>query len=123
MIEVLKALKNEFKALDIPYSYDDWETDVVLPYFVGDLSEVTTNNEDGKREFSFTLTGEDMDSYTNLYRVVEILKNTYKQSKKIKLDNGLMVMIYNRTFNVPVEVERVKRTQTEFTIYLWESEN
>ena len=123
MIEVLKALKNEFKALDIPYSYDEWETDVVLPYFVGDLSEVTTNNEDGKREFSFTLTGEDMDSYTNLYRVVEILKNTYKQSKKIKLDDGLMVMIYNRTFNVPVEVERVKRTQTEFTIYLWESEN
>ena len=123
MIEVLKALKNEFKALDIPYSYDDWETDVVLPYFVGELSEVTTNNEDGKREFSFTLTGEDMDSYTNLYRVVEILKNTYKQSKKIKLDDGLMVMIYNRTFNVPVEAERVKRTQTEFTIYLWESEN
>ena len=123
MIEVLKALKNEFKGLDIPYSYDDWETDVVLPYFVGELSEVTTNNEDGKREFSFTLTGEDMDSYTNLYRVVEILKNTYKQSKKIKLDDGLMVMIYNRTFNVPVEAERVKRTQTEFTIYLWESEN
>lgn len=123
MIEVLKALKNEFKALDIPYSYDDWETDVVLPYFVGDLSEVTTNNEDGKREFSFTLTGEDMDSYTNLYRVVEILKNTYKRSKKIKLDDGLMVMIYNRTFNVPVEAERVKRTQTEITIYLWESEN
>lgn len=123
MIEVLKALKNEFKALDIPYSYDNWETDVVLPYFVGELSEVTTNNEDGKREFSFTLTGEDMDSYTNLYRVVEILKNTYKQSKKIKLDDGLMVMIYNRTFNVPVEAERVKRTQTEFTIYLWESEN
>ena len=123
MIKVLKALKNEFKALDIPYSYDNWETDVVLPYFVGELSEVTTNNEDGKREFSFTLTGEDMDSYTNLYRVTEILKNTYKQSKKIKLDDGLMVMIYNRTFNVPVEAERVKRTQTEFTIYLWESEN
>ena len=122
MIEVLKALKNEFKALDVPYSYDDWETDVVLPYFVGDLSEVTTNNEDGKREFSFTLTGEDMDSYTNLYRVVEILKNTYKQSKKIKLDDGLMVMIYNRTFNVPVEAERVKRTQTEFTLYVWEEE-
>lgn len=123
MIEVLKALKNEFKGLDIPYSYDNWETDVVLPYFVGELSEVTTNNEDGKREFSFTLTGEDMDSYTDLYRVTEILKNTYKQSKKIKLDNGLMVMIYNRTFNVPVDGERVKRVETEFTIYLWESEN
>ena len=122
MMELLKALKNEFKALDIPYSYDEWQTDVTLPYFVGELSEITTNDEDGKREFSFILTGEDMDSYIDLYRVTEILKNTYKQSKKIKLDTGLMVMIYNRTFNVPVDGERVKRTQTQFTIYLWEME-
>ena len=122
MMELLKALKNEFKALDIPYSYDEWQTDVTLPYFVGELSEITTNDEDGKREFSFILTGEDMDSYIDLYRVTEILKNTYKQSKKIKLGTGLMVMIYNRTFNVPVDGERVKRTQTEFTIYLWEEE-
>ena len=122
MIEVLKALKNEFKRLNIPYSYDEWGKDVELPYFIGELSEITTNDEDGKREFSFILTGEDVDTYTNLYRVTEILKKEYKQSKKIKLDTGLMVMNYNRTFNVPVDGERVKRTQTEFTIYLWEEE-
>ena len=122
MIEVLKALKNEFKRLNIPYSYDEWGKDVELPYFIGELSEITTNDEDGKREFSFILTGEDVDTYTNLYRVTEILKKEYKQSKKIKLDTGLMVMAYNRTFNVPVDGERVKRTQTEFTIYLWEEE-
>ena len=67
MIEVLKALKNEFNALDIPYSYDEWGKDVELPYFIGELSEITTNDEDGKREFSFILTGEDVDTYTNLY--------------------------------------------------------
>lgn len=122
MIEVLKALKNEFKRLNIPYSYDEWGKDVELPYFIGELSEITTNDEDGKREFSFILTGEDVDTYTNLYNKIEILKKEYKQSKKIKLDTGLMVMTYNRTFNVPVDGERVKRTQTEFTIYLWEEE-
>ena len=122
MIEVLKALKNEFKRLNIPYSYDEWGKDVELPYFIGELSEITTNDEDGKREFSFILTGEDVDTYTNLYRVTEILKKEYKQSKKIKLDTGLMVMAYNRTFNVPVDGERVKRTQTEFTLYVWEEE-
>lgn len=122
MIEVLKALKNEFKRLNIPYSYDEWGKDVELPYFIGELSEITTNDEDGKREFSFILTGEDVDTYTNLYRVTEILKKEYKQSKKIKLDTGLMVMNYNRTFNVPVDGERVKRTQTEFTLYVWEEE-
>ena len=122
MIEVLKALKNEFNALDIPYSYDEWGKDVELPYFIGELSEITTNDEDGKREFSFILTGEDVDTYTNLYNKIEILKKEYKQSKKIKLDTGLMVMTYNRTFNVPVDGERVKRTQTEFTLYVWEEE-
>ena len=122
MIEILKALKNEFKRLNIPYSYDEWGKDVELPYFIGELSEITTNDEDGKREFSFILTGEDVDTYTNLYNKIEILKKEYKQSKKIKLDTGLMVMTYNRTFNVPVDGERVKRTQTEFTIYLWEEE-
>ena len=122
MIEVLKALKNEFKRLNISYSYDEWGKDVELPYFIGELSEITTNDEDGKREFSFILTGEDVDTYTNLYNKIEILKKEYKQSKKIKLDTGLMVMTYNRTFNVPVDGERVKRTQTEFTLYVWEEE-
>ena len=122
MIEVLKALKNEFKRLNIPYSYDEWGKDVELPYFIGELSEITTNDEDGKREFSFILTGEDVDTYTNLYNKNEKMKKEYKQSKKIKLDTGLMVMTYNRTFNVPVDGERVKRTQTEFTLYVWEEE-
>lgn len=122
MIGVLKTLKNEFKRLGIPYSYDEWGKDVELPYFVGDLIEVPTFNEDGKREFTFTLTGDDVDTYTNLYKVTEILKKEYKQSKTIMLDNGLIKIIYNKTINVPIDNERIKRVETEFTIYLWESE-
>ncbi len=122
MIDVLKALKNEFKSLKIPYSYDEWGKDVELPYFVGDLIEVPTFNEDGKREFTFTLTGDDVDTYTNLYNITEILRREYKQSKTIMLDNGLIKIIYNKTINVPIDNERIKRTETEFTIYLWESE-
>lgn len=122
MMVLLKTLKNDLKSLNIPYSYDEWNKDVELPYFVGELSEIPTNDEDGKREFSFILTGEDVDTYSNLYKYTEILKTEYKQSKKITLDNGVMVIIYNRTFNIPVEAERIKRTQTEFTIYLWETE-
>ena len=45
--------------------------------FTGELSEITTNDEDGKREFSFILTGEDVDTYTNLYNKIEILKKEY----------------------------------------------
>ena len=122
MIEVLKSIKTEFNRLNIPYSFDNWNIDVELPYFVGELSEILTNDEDGKREFTFTLTGEDVDTYLNLYEITENLKKEYKQSKKITLDTGIMVMTYNRTINIPVEDERIKRTQSEFTIILWEKE-
>ncbi len=122
MIEILKALKNEFKRLKIPYSYDDWGTDVKLPYFVGELDEITTNDEDGKREFSFTLTGEDVDTYTNLYKTTEILKKEYKQSKKIKCDGGYIVISYDNTMTIPVDLPSIKRIQIKFTIYLWEEE-
>lgn len=122
MIEVLKALKIELDNLEIPYCFDNWGKDVIIPYFVGELDEVNTVDEDGKREFIFTLTGEDIDSYTRLYQYTEVLKKTYKQSKKISLDSGNMVMIYNRTINIPVDADRIKRTETEFTIYLWEKE-
>lgn len=122
MIEILKAIKNELKTLKIPYSFDNWGKDVELPYFVGELDEIQTLDEDGKREFLFTLTGEDVDTYTKLYKYTEILRETYKQSKKVSLSNGAMIISYNRTINVPVDSERVKRTQTEFTIYMWETE-
>ena len=122
MIEILKAIKNELKTLKIPYSFDNWGKDVELPYFVGELDEIQTLDEDGKREFLFTLTGEDVDTYTKLYKYTEILRKTYKQSKKVSLSNGTMAISYNRTINVPVDSERVKRTQTEFTIYMWETE-
>lgn len=122
MINVLKALKNEFKRLKIPYSYDEWEKDVELPYFNGDLVEVPSNSEDGKSEFTFTLTGEDVDTYSNLYKYSEILKKEYKFGKTITLDNGIMKIIYNKTGDVPVEFKKVKRIEIEFTLYVWESE-
>lgn len=122
MRNVLKTLKNELKTLDIPYNYGRWNDDVVLPYFVGELDEIETTTEYGKREFTFILTGEDIDTYSNLYSYADILRKTYKHFKTITLDNGIIKIKYNRTFDIPVEDERIKRTQTEFTIYLWETE-
>ena len=48
MIDVLTTLKNEMETLDIPYTFDTWDQDVELPQFIGEISEVTNLNEDGK---------------------------------------------------------------------------
>lgn len=120
MIEVLKVLKNEFKSLKIPYYYDNWDDKLKLPYFVGELSEVPTINEDGKREFSFTLTGEDVNSYTNLFKYNEIIRKEYNQVKRIKTDKGIIAISYDNVITIPIEAESVKRIQINITIYWWE---
>lgn len=120
MINVLKVLKNELETLNIPYAYDKWDADVVLPFFVGELDEIETGDEDGKSEYSFTLTGEDIGTYLNLYKYAETLKKEYKQSKKIKIDNGYLVISYDNTMTIPVEIANVKRIEIKFTIYSWE---
>lgn len=122
MINVLKTLKNELESLKIPYSYDKWECDVKLPFFVGELDETPTDDEDGKSEFSFTLIGEDVDTYQNLYKYAEKLKKEYKQSKKIKCDSGYIVISYDNTITIPIELANIKRIQIKFTIYLWEED-
>lgn len=122
MINVLKTIKSELESLKIPYAYDKWECDVVLPFFVGELDEVESPYEDGKSEFSFTLTGEDVETYSNLYNYAEKLKKEYKQSKKIKYDGGYIVISYDSTITIPIEIANIKRIQIKFTIYLWEEE-
>lgn len=118
MIEILKALKTEFK--DINYEFDNWNSDLKLPYFVGEIYELNNPNEYGKREFEFMLTGEDVETYTNLINVSESIKDKYKHGFKIKLDNGIMNILYDNILFIPVEAENLKRIQINMSISLWE---
>lgn len=117
MIKVLKAIKAEMNELNIPYEFDNWESKEKLPFFVGEISEQVNPNEDGKRTFDFTLTGEDVGSYVRLFDYAEKIKSRYNNGKTI--ENGIKVM-YENMFPVPVEDESIKRIQINITIILWE---
>ena len=120
MKKVLNALKNEFKSMSLPYSFDSWQSEVKLPYFVGEISEVPTSDEDGKREFDFILTGEDVDTYSRLLEYSEGIQKRYKYGHSVVIDGGVVKIVYNNTITVPVEDESVKRIQINITVYLWE---
>lgn len=57
MIDVLTTFKNEMEKQNIPYTFDEWDNEIELPQFIGEISEITNVNEDGKSEYSFILTG------------------------------------------------------------------
>ena len=114
MIDVLTVLNNEMEKLDIPYTFDNWDNDIELPQFIGEISEIPNGNEDGKSEYSFILTGY-ATNYTYLFSVAEKLKSKYKSSPIV---NGLVIK-YNSTIPINNGTDDLKQIQINFTIKKW----
>ena len=114
MIDVLTTFKNEMDKLNIPYTFDTWDTDVELPQFIGEISEITNINEDGKSEYSLILTGY-ATTYSYLFEVAEQLKNKYKTSAIV---DGVVIK-YDNTTTINNGTDDLKQIQINLKITKW----
>lgn len=114
MIDVLTTIKNEMEKLNIPYTFDTWDQDVEIPQFIGEISEFTNVNEDGKSEYSFILTGY-ATNYTYLLGVADQLKTKYKNSAIV---DGIVIR-YDNTTTIDNGTDDLKQIQINFTIKKW----
>ena len=114
MIDVLTILNNEMEKQNIPYTFDTWDNDVELPQFIGEISEITNINEDGKSEYSFILTGY-ATNYSYLFDVAEQLKSKYKTSAIV---DGIVIK-YDNTTPIDNGSDDLKQIQINFTIKKW----
>lgn len=121
MKSVLKFIKNEMKQLKIPYDFDEWRKDLTFPYFVGEILEIPTLDEDGQSQYQFILTGTDKETITNMLSVNEKLKNKYKYGYKTLLDNGSGIVItYDNMSPIPSVDDSIRRIQINLKIKIWE---
>ena len=100
--------------LNIPYTFDNWDTDIELPQFIGEISEIANINEDGKSEYSFILTGY-ATNYSYLFGISEQLKTRYKNSTIV---DGVVIK-YDNTNTIDNGTEDLKQIQINFTIKEW----
>lgn len=114
MTEVLTILNNEMEKLNIPYTFDEWDSDIELPQFIGEISEVVNPNEDGKSEYSFILTGY-ATTYSYLFGVAEQLKAKYKTSAIV---DGIVIKYDNAT-TIDNGTDDLKQIQINFNIKKW----
>lgn len=114
MIGVLTVLKNEFDSMNIPYTFDEWDREIELPQFIGEISEVPTTDEDGKNEYSFILTGY-ATSYSELFTFAEQLRNKYK----IPYIVDKVVIKYDNMTTIDNGTEDLKQIQVNLTIKDW----
>ena len=114
MINVLETLKNEFEKLNIPYTFDEWDTEMELPQFIGELHENPTLDEDGMSEYKFILTGYAID-YNYLLGIAKQLKSKYKTSAIV---NGIVIKYDNFT-PIDTGTEDYKKIQITLKIKQW----
>ena len=107
-------MNNELEKMNIPYTFDEWDGEIKLPQWIGEISEVPTYDEDGKSEYSFILTGY-ATSYTYLFEVADELKKKYKLSQII----DRVVIKYNDVKTVDNGTEDLKQIEVNMTIKEW----
>ena len=114
MIEVLTTFNKEMEKLNIPYTFDGWDSEVELPQFIGEISEITNQNEDGKSEYSVILTGY-ATTYSYLFGVAEQLKVKYITSAIV---DGIVIK-YDNTTPIDNGTDDLKQIQINLTIKKW----
>ena len=114
MIDILTLIKSEMEKLNIPYTFDNWDTDITLPQFVGEISEIPTLDEDGGSEYTFILNGY-ATNYTYLLGIAEQLKNKYKTSAIV----DKTVITYVSTNTIDNGTDDLKQVQITLKIKDW----
>ena len=114
MINVVTIISAEMERLNIPYTFDEWDKDIGLPQFIGEITETPTLDEDGKSEYNFILTGY-ATNYTYLFSVAEQLKTKYKTSAIV---DGVVIK-YDNTIIIDNGTDDLKQIQINFNIKKW----
>ena len=116
MKKVLKIINDELNTMNIPYTFDEWDKEIELPQFIGEISETPTLNEDGLSEYTFILTGYAIkNEFDYLFEVAERLKARYKPSKIV---DGMVIM-YNNTMPIETNTDDLKQIQITLKIKKW----
>ena len=116
MKKVLKIINDELNTMNIPYTFDEWDKEIELPQFIGEISETPTLYEDGLSEYSFILTGYAVKNEADyLFSVAEQLRQRYKPSKNV---DGVVIM-YTGATPIDNNLDGLKQLEITLKIKKW----
>lgn len=121
-MERLKFIKEQMDILAVPYEFMEWTSDVVYPYFVGELSEEPTGTEDGRESSTMLLTGFSRGKYLDMENIRERIKSHFSPVYGLRGqtdDGSTIVVFYDNAFYVPTGEADLKKLQINLKIFLW----
>ena len=119
---VLQFINEQMEALEIPYEFGEWTSDVQYPYFVGECTEVESVTEDGGSEASFILTGFHRGDYITLEEIKNKIKKHFPSvhGLRVQTESGAIAAFYGGAFFVPTGEAKLRKIQINLKIKTWE---
>lgn len=119
---ILQFINEQMDALQIPYEFGEWTSDVQYPYFVGECTELEPTTEDGASEASFILTGFHRGDYITLEEIKNKIKKYFPavHGLRVQTESGAIAAFYGGAFFVPTGEAKLRKIQINLKIKTWE---
>ena len=116
-----KFISDQMDILAIPYEFGMWTSDVVYPYFVGEITEESVTTEDGLEESTMILTGFHRGKYIDLETAKEKIKQHFHPicGACATTDSGSIAVFFDGSFSVPTGEAELKKIQINLKIKEW----
>ena len=123
-MDALIFIADQMAALDIPYEFGEWTSDVKYPYFVGEITDEPTDTEDGAESSSVILTGFHKGEYITLEEIKEKIKKHFHPVCGLRspTDSGAIVVFYGGARYIPTGEADLKRIEITLNIKEWKGD-
>ena len=120
-MSALQFISEQMTALGVNYEFDTWTSDVVYPYFVGEIHEDEPTTEDGAESSYMLVTGFNRGKYIALEEAKEKIKKHFDpiNGLRAKTDSGSIAVFYAGAFNIPSGEADLKKIQITLKIKEW----
>lgn len=121
-MSALQFINEQMSALEINYEFNEWTSDIVYPYFVGDeFREDEASTEDGAETSTLLIVGFHRGEYSALDTIKEKLKKHFDpiDGLRAKTDSGAIAVFFCGAFNIPSGEADLKKIQITLKIKEW----
>ncbi len=123
-MDALKFIADQMAALEIPYEFGEWTSDVKYPYFVSEIIEEPTDTEDGAESSSVILAGFHKGKYITLEEIKEKIKKHFPAVCGLRslTDGGAIAVFYDGARYIPTGEADLKRIEITLNIKEWKGD-
>ena len=123
-MDKLKFIKEQMETIAVPYELGEWTSEIIYPYYVGEVTEEPTINEDGLEESTMILTGFHRGKYIDLVMDNDKIKNHFNPiyGCRSETDSGSIAVFFDGSFYIPSGEADLKKIQINLRIKEWKGD-